>query len=218
MNRTARTLTAALAASALVLAACGGDDDAADTTVSTVAPETTEAETTTTEAETTTTAAPETTDAPATTEAPETTTTEAPAPDGPTIVDVATEAGDFTLLLTAVEAAGLTETLSTRDVTVLAPTDEAIQALGDEALAALLPDTEALTALLMNHVLPLPQTAEQIGLFNNVLAMGGASWPITIDGDMLMIGDATVIAADVEASNGYIQVIDTVLLPAPTEG
>lgn len=204
-------LIAAICAVSLVAAACGGDDDATPVTApeTTVPVETTEPETTepaTTE--------PATTE-PATTEpAPETTQPEAVFGS---IIDVAEEAGDFTILLTAVEAAGLTETLSTRDYTVLAPTDEAFEALGQDTIDAVLADTEALTELLLNHVLPLPQTADQIGIFSNVLAVGGASWDIDATGDQLRIGQATVIAADVQADNGYIQVIDTVLI-APEAG
>ena len=80
-----------------------------------------------------------------------------------TIIDVATAAGDFSTLLAAVEAAGLTETLATGKYTLLAPTDEAFAALGQPAIDALLADPAALTALLQNHVLPLPQDAHTIG-------------------------------------------------------
>jgi transforming growth factor-beta-induced protein len=223
MSRVPR-LVAALCAVTLVAAACGGDDDAtSDTTqapVTTAAPvETTQPATTepaTTEPMTTepATTEPMTTE-PATTEPA---TTEPEAVYG-TIIDVATEAGEFTTLLAAVEAAGLTETLATREYTVLAPTDAAFEALGQDVIDAVLADSEALTALLLNHVLPLPQTVDQIGIFQNVLAVGGASWDIDDSGEQLRIGPAMVVAADVPADNGYIQVLDTVLIvPEATEG
>jgi transforming growth factor-beta-induced protein len=204
MSRTPRFL-AALCALSLVATACGGDDDAAPVTTEVVE------ETTTTEQPETTEPAPETTE---TTEAPETTTTIGDEPVFGTIIEVAEEAGSFTILLAAVEAAGLTETLATRTFTVLAPTDEAFEALGQEAIDALLADTELLTSVLLNHLLPLAQTTEQIALFNNVIAAGGSSWPVDASGEQLNVGGANVIAANIETDNGFIQVIDTVLLPA----
>ncbi|CAN5487029.1 hypothetical protein BH23ACT3_BH23ACT3_22580 [soil metagenome] len=216
--RTSRTtrLVAATCALSIVAAACGGDDDAADLTTTTVAettttepePATTEPATTTTEPEPATTE-PE----PATTEPEPSTTAPEPEPEPEitSIVDVATEAGDFNILLAAVDAAGLTEELSTRDRTVLAPTDEAFEALGQESIDALLADPGALRVVLLNHVLPFPQTAADIALFSNVLALSGASWDVNA-GDPFMIGEATVIAADIEADNGIIHAIDTVLV------
>jgi transforming growth factor-beta-induced protein len=205
-------LVAATCALTFVAAACGGDDDAADVTTTVVETTTTvEPETETTEP------APETTETETTEPAPETTepdTTEPepePEPEITSIIDVATEAGGFDILLAAVDAAGLTDELSTRDLTVLAPTDEAFEALGQETIDALLADPEALRVVLLNHVLPLPQTAADIALFNNVLALGGASWEVNA-GDPYMIGEATVIAADIEADNGIIHAIDTVLV------
>ncbi len=212
MSRVPR-LVAAVCALSLV-AACGGDDDAADVTTTTVAVDDT---TTTTPATTEPATTEPATTEPATTE-PETTepeTTEpAPEVDSVTILDVAAEAGEFTILLAAVEAAGLTEELSTRDRTVLAPTDAAFEALGQETIDALLADPDALRAVLLNHVLPFPQTAADIALFNNVLAASGESWDVQA-GDPFLIGPATVVTADIEADNGIIHVIDTVLVAAP---
>ncbi len=151
------------------------------------------------------TAAPEPTEA-----APE--TTEAPLGS---IIDVATEAGSFTTLLAAVEAAGLTETLSTGNITVLAPTDEAFAALGQPAIDALLADPAQLTAVLQGHVLPLAQDAATIGIFSSVVTAGGVSLPVTAEGDVVTIGGATVVTADIPADNGFIHVIDRVILPAP---
>lgn len=211
-------VAAVVLTSALVLAACGSDDDTS-TTTPTTGSVTSEAPAATTPAGTTPvesmpadtepadTAAPAT--APVETDAPETTM----APVG-TIIDVATEAGDFSTLLAAVEAAGLTDTLATGRYTLLAPTDEAFAALGQPAIDALLADPAALTALLQNHVLPLPQDAHTIGLFTNVVTLGGGSLPVTKDGDVLTVGGATVTGTDIPADNGVIQIIDTVLVPA----
>jgi uncharacterized surface protein with fasciclin (FAS1) repeats len=222
MRRPFHTVAAVAGALALTLAACGDDDDDSDTTEATSAVEAAESADTepvetdapTTEAPTTeppTTEAP-TTEAPTTTAAP--TTTEAE-PELGSIVDVLTEDGRFTTLLAAVDAAGLTEELSSRAITLLAPTDDAFAVLGQPAIDALLADPVALTDLLQGHVLPAPQDSEAIVVFNNVLATNGASWDVVVEGDTVRIGPATVIAPDLEADNGWAHGIDAVLVPAP---
>lgn len=199
---------AALVCATVIPAACGSDADTASST-----PATTPA-TTPTEATTAATDAPMTSE-PATTE-PATTepmTTEA-APSMGSIIDVATAAGNFTTLLAAVEAAGLTETLATSKLTVLAPTDEAFAKLGQPAIDAVLADPAALVALLQNHVLPQPQDAKTLSIFSSVVNLNGTSLAVVSDGTTVTIGGATVTAADVQADNGIIHVIDTVLVPA----
>lgn len=209
----ARPLLAGLAVAALALTAtaCGddasSDTNAVDTTAAAV--ETTVAADTTAD-----TTAPAETTAPADTAAPDTAAPETTAPALGSLVDVATAAGDFTTLLAAVEAAGLTERLATEKLTVLAPTDAAFEALGADAIAALLADPAALTAVLQNHLLPLPQDAATITIFDSVVTVAGNPLPVVVDGDTVTIGGATVVAADVLADNGVIHVIDTVLLPA----
>ncbi len=135
-----------------------------------------------------------------------------------TVVDVAAEAGSFTTLLAAADAAGLTETLQTIPaVTIFAPTDEAFAAALDAlGLTAeeLLADTETLTAILTYHAVS-----------GNVLSTDLADGPVTmlngadvtIDlSDGVKVNEANVVTADVLADNGVIHVIDAVLLP-PSE-
>ena len=136
-----------------------------------------------------------------------------------TIVDVAVAAGDFTTLVAAVQAAGLVETLSGEDeLTVFAPTDaafaDALEALGltaDELLA----DTDTLTSILTYHVVPGEVLAADVVALDgqSVATVNGATVDITVDGDTVMVNDATVVTADVDASNGVIHVIDAVLVP-----
>ena len=192
----------------LVAAACSDDDDAVtteatveETTADTTVPESTVAETTTPE---TTEAAPETTEA-----APE--TTEAPALGS--VIDVLTEAGQYTKLLAYIDQAGMTEELSTRQVTLLAPTDDAFTAVETGAAAGLLQDAPTLLQTLQGHVLAVPQDTAAISLFRNVLAINGASWGV-VAGDPMTIGGATVVAPDLAADNGIVHGIDLVLLPA----
>jgi transforming growth factor-beta-induced protein len=183
-------LGAVIGAAVLTLAACGDDsnDDAAETTDAPAA---------------------ETTDAPA----------EEPADEPGTIVDVAVAAGDFTTLVAAVEAAGLVETLSGEGpYTVFAPTDDAfaaaLEAL-DMTADELLADTETLTSILTYHVVAdeVPSSTVVTLDGESVETVNGATVDITVDGETVMVNDATVTAVDVEASNGVIHVIDAVLLP-----
>ena len=136
-----------------------------------------------------------------------------------TIVDVAVANGSFTTLVAAVQAAGLVETLSGEGpFTVFAPTDEAfaaaLDALGltaDELLA----DTDTLTSILTYHVIAGEVPAADVVTLDgqSVATVNGATVDITVDGDTVMVNDATVTAVDVDASNGIIHVIDSVLLP-----
>lgn len=147
-----------------------------------------------------------------------TTVTEAPAEVG-TIVDVAVANGSFTTLVAAVQAAGLVETLSgPGPFTVFAPTDEAfgaaLDALGLTA-EELLADTATLTSILTYHVLAGEvDAATAISLDGQSAAtVNGAEIAISVVDGNVMIDDATVVIADVAASNGIIHAIDTVLLP-----
>jgi uncharacterized surface protein with fasciclin (FAS1) repeats len=159
-------------------------------------------------------AAPETT----TTAAPETTTTEAPAEPG-TIVDVAVESGQFPTLVAALQATGLDEVLSGEGpFTVFAPTEDAFAAALD-ALGLtpeeLLADTETLTSILTYHVIADNVPAEVVVTLDgqDVETVNGATVLITVDGEMVMVNEANVVAVDIFGSNGVIHVIDQVLLP-----
>ena len=202
MSRAAR-IAPALFALALVTAACGSDDtEASDTTAVAAGQGGTDVPV---EAETSTTAAPTTTEAPKTTAA-----------ELGSIIDVATEAGTFTTMLSAIEAAGLTDMVATQQLTLLAPTDEAFAALGQPMVDALFADPAALTALVQNHLLPSPQDADMISGFLNVLTVTGGSHAVAGDDvATLTIGAAKVVTPDLAAGNGIVHGIDTVLIPAP---
>ena len=132
------------------------------------------------------------------------------------IVETAVDAGMFNTLVAAVEAAGLVETLTGEGpFTVFAPTDEAFAALPEGTVEnLLLPENiDTLIAVLTYHVIPgAVMSADIAGQTLAVATVQGGE--INIDAtDGVMINDATVIAADIVASNGVIHVIDTVLLP-----
>lgn len=193
MNR--KTIAAAFAAFALVagVSACA-EDDTEDTTTSAV-------------------------------------DTTAPDTEPGNIVEVATDAGSFSFLLRAATAADLVDTLTGEGpYTVLAPTDAAFEALAvellgegatlDDLAAELTKDVEALKKILLTHVISGAVLAADVTELDGqmvdavsgemlTVAASGGSVSFTINGIT-----ASVITADVEASNGVIHVIDKVLVPA----
>ena len=129
------------------------------------------------------------------------------------IVDTAIDAGSFTTLVAAVEAAGLAETLKGEGpFTVFAPTDEAFAALPEGTVEGLLADPEALAAILTYHV--VAGKVMSTDLSNEMMAttVNGADVTIMTEGGV-MVNGANVVSADIEASNGVIHVIDAVILP-----
>ena len=130
------------------------------------------------------------------------------------IVETAREAGTFQTLLTAVDAAGLGETLADGGpFTVFAPTDDAFAALPQETVHGLLADPPALARVLTYHVVPGRITSAQITPDSEQKTVEGGVLKIAVNGGVT-VNDATVIQADVEAENGVIHVIDRVLIPA----
>jgi uncharacterized surface protein with fasciclin (FAS1) repeats len=140
-------------------------------------------------------------------------TTEAMEEPG-TIVEVAAGNEDFSTLVAAVQAAGLAETLSGEGpFTVFAPTNEAFAALPAGVLdALLLPENkDVLTKILTYHVVAGEVTSDQITDGAVPTVEGQTVTVSTADG--VTVNGATVVTADVPASNGVIHVIDAVLLP-----
>lgn len=129
------------------------------------------------------------------------------------IVDTAVSAGSFTTLVAAVQAAGLVDTLKgDGPFTVFAPTDEAFAKLPPGTVEALLADKAKLTAILTYHVVPGRVTAADVGGLTTATTVQGGALAIDTSAGV-KINDATVVKADVMASNGVIHVIDTVLMP-----
>jgi uncharacterized surface protein with fasciclin (FAS1) repeats len=132
------------------------------------------------------------------------------------IVDTAIEAGSFNTLVAAVQAADLVDTLKGEGpFTVFAPTDEAFAALPAGTVDnLLLPENkDQLVAILTYHVIPgRVMSADIAGQTLSVETVQGGELEVDATNGV-MINDATVVTADVEASNGVIHVIDTVLIP-----
>lgn len=131
------------------------------------------------------------------------------------IVDTAIAAGDFATLVTAVQAAGLEETLRGEGpFTVFAPTDAAFSALPAGTLDALLADPEALAQVLLYHVVAgQVLAADVVGLTSAVTVNGEAITIQVVDGGVVLNGTVNVVATDIIASNGVIHVLDAVLIP-----
>jgi len=128
------------------------------------------------------------------------------------IVEVASGAGSFNTLVTAVKAAGLVDTLSGKGpFTVFAPTDEAFAAIPKEQLEALLADKEALQKVLTYHVVAGKVMAADVKA-GEVPTVQGQSIMISTDGGV-KVDAANVVTTDIGASNCVIHVIDAVILP-----
>jgi uncharacterized surface protein with fasciclin (FAS1) repeats len=135
---------------------------------------------------------------------------------GGDIVDTAVGAGSFNTLVAAVKAAGLVDTLKGEGpFTVFAPTDEAFAKLPAGTVESLLEpeNKDRLIAILTYHVVPgKVMSGDLAGSSMNVKTVQGQSISVQAFGNV-RINDATVTAADVEATNGVIHVIDSVILP-----
>jgi uncharacterized surface protein with fasciclin (FAS1) repeats len=131
------------------------------------------------------------------------------------IVDTAVGAGQFTTLVKAVQAAGLVDTLkSPGPFTVFAPTDAAFSKLPAGTLDQLLANPAQLRAVLTYHVIPGRVTASQVTDGLRADSVQGAPLTFQVGGGSVKVNNsATVVQADVMASNGVIHVIDTVLMP-----
>ncbi|MGB9357790.1 MAG: fasciclin domain-containing protein [Acidimicrobiia bacterium] len=148
----------------------------------------------------------------------DTTTTTEPVMEETSVLDLAIEAGQFSTLIAAIDAAGLGETLEGEGpFTVLAPTDAAFEA-AFEALgitAEELLANPALADILTYHVLPQEADSQLVATLDgsSVATVNGQSVDVSVVDGQIMINEATVVSADLVADNGIVHVIDAVLLP-----
>jgi uncharacterized surface protein with fasciclin (FAS1) repeats len=132
------------------------------------------------------------------------------------IVDTAVANGSFKTLAAALQAADLVDTLKgAGPFTVFAPTDAAFAKLPAGTVESLLePKNKAqLQRLLTYHVVPGKVSSAAVGKLTTAQAVSGDPIKISGKGGKVMINNATVVTADVAASNGVIHVIDTVIMP-----
>lgn len=132
------------------------------------------------------------------------------------IVDTAVSAGDFNTLAAALEAAGLVGTLKgDGPFTVFAPTDAAFAKLPAGTVENLLKpeNKDQLVAVLTYHVVPGKVMASDVVKMSKAKTVNGEDVAIAVKDGVVTIDNAAVVSADVDASNGVIHVIDTVILP-----
>ncbi|NCJ05660.1 fasciclin domain-containing protein [Synechococcales cyanobacterium C] len=128
------------------------------------------------------------------------------------IVDIAVNAPGFKTLVAAVQAANLVETLkSPGPFTVFAPNDDAFAKLPPGTIQTLVQNPPQLARILAFHVVPGKWTQTDLQQVDTLTSVEGS--PIRIDtSDGFEVKNATVIAADIEADNGIIHVLDSVIL------
>lgn len=130
------------------------------------------------------------------------------------IVDTAVGAGSFNTLVAAVKAAGLVETLkSPGPFTVFAPTDDAFNKLPEGTVDSLLKDIPKLTKILTYHVVSGKVLSSDVVNLDKATTVEGSDLKIDASSGV-KVNEATVVTPDIQADNGVIHVIDTVLIPA----
>ncbi|HVN17359.1 MAG TPA: fasciclin domain-containing protein [Dongiaceae bacterium] len=132
------------------------------------------------------------------------------------IVDTAVAAGNFKTLATALQAAGLVDTLKgPGPFTVFAPTDEAFAKLPAGTVEDLLkPENhDKLVSILTYHVVPGKVTAKDVVKLHEAKTVNGKEVKINTEGGKVMVDNANVVKTDIACSNGVIHVIDSVILP-----
>jgi uncharacterized surface protein with fasciclin (FAS1) repeats len=135
-------------------------------------------------------------------------------PGGKNIVDTAIAAGNFKTLVTALQAAGLADTLKgDGPFTVFAPTDEAFAKIPKDQLNALMANKTLLIALLTYHVVPGKVMSTDLKNGMTIKTVPGENLIISLDNGGVMVNDAKVVQADIVSTNGVIHAIDTVLIP-----
>ena len=137
-------------------------------------------------------------------------------PADKTIVEIAAGAEDFSTLVAAVKAAGLVDVLSSKGpFTDFAPTNEAFAKLPEGTVESLLKpeNKDKLIAVLKYHVVPGKVMAKDVVKVDSAKTAQGSSVTVTVEGKTVKVDNATVVKTDIEASNGVIHVIDTVIIP-----
>jgi uncharacterized surface protein with fasciclin (FAS1) repeats len=129
------------------------------------------------------------------------------------IIDVAADAANFRVLLSAFKAASIIDMLrSPGQYTVFAPTDEAFRRLPKGSLDALFKDARTLKPFLCNHIVKGLVAANDI-MPGELKPMEGRALRASLDGGRININGATIVQSDMRATNGVIHAIDDVLIP-----
>lgn len=133
---------------------------------------------------------------------------------GESLVDVAAENPQLTQLVQALEAAGLTSALEEAGpLTVFAPNNDAFASLDQSDLTELLTNPQQLGDILQYHVVEGAVNASDLEDGQTLTTLQGGELTVGVDGSTVTVNDAEVVQPDIEAGNGVIHVIDTVLQP-----
>lgn len=134
--------------------------------------------------------------------------------DDGTVVDVIVGREDLSTLATAVTAAGLVETLDgDGPFTVFAPNNDAFAKLPAGTVETLLANPDALANILTIHVIAGDLKAADVVAASQLTSLQGKVLNVSIDGDIVRIDNSAILATDLDADNGTVHIIDTVLLP-----
>ena len=127
------------------------------------------------------------------------------------IVETASGAGNLNTLVTAVEAAGLTDVLASEGpFTVFAPTDDAFALVGDLDLN----DTDALTTILNRHVAFGAYMAADVANMTSITTLEGSDLTIEVGDEGVLVNGARIVQTDIVCSNGVVHIIEAVLMPS----
>lgn len=134
----------------------------------------------------------------------------------PTIVDIAVGNADFSTLVTAVSAANLVDALnSAGPFTVFAPNNGAFAKLPAGTITTLVQNIPQLSRILTFHVVAGKYKKADLGNLSTLTSLEGTTIDLKVNETTFEVNNATVIVADIEADNGIIHVIDTVILMRP---
>lgn len=133
------------------------------------------------------------------------------------IVGVVMSSTEFSTLVKALNAAGLVDQLKQAGpFTVFVPNDQAFSKLSGTDLSALLSDPQRLKNVLTYHVVSGRYTAADLAKTTSLTTLNGAPLTVTVQSGVVYVNGAQVVQSDIQAANGVVHVIDTVLMP-PTQ-
>jgi uncharacterized lipoprotein YbaY len=143
----------------------------------------------------------------------------APVESTGSVVDALAADPRFSMLAALVQEAGLADTLKEIEaVTVFAPTDDAFAKLPETAMSELKGNARLLTSILLYHVVTPTLMAADVAKAAELATLAGFPLPVSVDGDAVMVKDAKVIEADIQAGNGVVHAIDAVVTPMEVFG
>lgn len=116
------------------------------------------------------------------------------------------------VFLTFLPVIGFEEVTQSDEVTIFVPSDEAFASVGTEELAAMIQDPQRVVDILQAHVVEGRVMGSDLEGMSTVQPIRGEELAVSVDGDQVMVGEATVIKADIEFDGGVVHIIDGVLL------